>query len=71
MDFSVTKEANVMYNVNYAVIAYPGIAKPVEHMPAGLLDAMINNDFEWVANNRKRILKEWQSRYDTKSEPKS
>jgi len=71
MDFSVTKEANVMYNVNYAVIAYPGIAKPVEYMPAGLLDAMIDNDFEFAANNRKRILKEWQSRYDTKSEPKS
>ena len=31
---------------------------------------MIDNDFEWSANNRKRILAEWQSRYDSKSEAK-
>ena len=70
LDFSITKAANVMYNVNYAVVAYPGIAKAVKHMPSGLLDAMIDNDFEFAANNRKRILKEWQRRYDSKSEPK-
>lgn len=71
MDFTVTKEANVMYNVNYAVVAYPGVAKKVKYMPEGLLEAMIDNDFEFAANNRKRILKEWQMRYDSKSEPKS
>jgi iron(III) transport system substrate-binding protein len=70
VDFSVTKGANEMYNTGYAVVAYPGIAKPVEHFPAGLLDAMIENDFEFAANNRAAILKEWQSRYDGKSDPK-
>ena len=59
-----------MYNTGYAVVAYPGVAKPVEHFPDGLLDAMIENDFEFAANNRAAILKEWQSRYDGKSEPK-
>jgi iron(III) transport system substrate-binding protein len=29
---------------------------------------MIPNDFEFAANNRGRILKEWQSRYDGKSD---
>ena len=71
VDFTVTKEANVMYNTGYAVVAYPGVAQPVEHFPEGLLDAMIDNDFEFAANNRAAILKEWQSRYDGKSEPKS
>ncbi|MFY0310054.1 putative 2-aminoethylphosphonate ABC transporter substrate-binding protein [Leisingera sp. D0M16] len=70
VDFSITKEANEMYNTGYAVVAYPGVAKPVEHFPAGLLDAMIDNDFEFAANNRSAILKEWQSRYDGKSEAK-
>lgn len=70
LDFSVTKEANEMYNTGYAVVAYPGIAKPVEHFPEGLLDAMIENDFEFAANNRAAILKEWQGRYDGKSEAK-
>jgi iron(III) transport system substrate-binding protein len=31
---------------------------------------MIPNDFEFAANNRARILDEWQSRYDGKSDPK-
>ncbi len=70
VDFTVTKEASEMYNTGYAVVAYPGVAKPVEHFPAGLLDAMIDNDFEFAANNRARILAEWQSRYDGKSDPK-
>jgi len=70
MDWSISKEANVMYNSAYAVVAYPGVAKTVKHMPAGLLKAMIKNDFDFAANNRKRILKEWQSRYDVKSEAK-
>ena len=48
----------------------PGVAKPVEHFPEGLLDAMIDNDFEFAANNRAAILEEWAKRYDGKSEPK-
>jgi iron(III) transport system substrate-binding protein len=71
VDFSVSKEANVMYNSVYAVVAYPGIAQPVEHYPDAVAGSMIDNDFEWVASNRMRILKEWQTRYDSKSEPKS
>ena len=70
VDFTVTKAANEMYNTGYAVVAYPGIAKPVEYFPEGLLEAMIDNDFEFAANNRAAILKEWQSRYDGKSEAK-
>ena len=71
VDFTVSKEANVMYNKGYAVVAYPGIAKPVEHFPDGILEAMIDNKFEWAAVNRKEILAKWQKRYDSKSEPKS
>lgn len=71
VDWSVTEKANRLYNEGYAVVAIPGIAKPVEHFPEGITDAMIKNDFEFAAANRNRILKEWQSRYDAKSEPKS
>ncbi len=70
VDWSITKKANEMYNAGYAVVAMPGVAKPVEHFPANLLDKMIANDFEFAANNRKRILSEWQKRYDSKSDPK-
>ena len=70
VDWTITKEANVMYNTGYAVVAYPGVAKPVEHFPENLAEMMIDNDFEFAANNRAEILKEWQSRYDGKSEAK-
>lgn len=70
VDFTVTKAANEMYNEGYAVVAYPGVAKPVKFFPDNLLDGMIDNDFEFAANNRAAILKEWQSRYDGKSDPK-
>ena len=69
LDFSITQEAMEMYNEGYAVVAMPGVAKPVEHFPEGIVDAMIENDFEWAANNRERILAEWIKRYDAKSEP--
>ena len=70
VDWSITKKANVMYNAGYAVVAMPGIAKPVKFFPANLLEKMIDNDFEFAANNRKRILAEWTKRYDAKSDPK-
>ena len=70
LDFSISMAAMEMYNVGFAVLSIPGIAKPVENYPAGIEDAMIENNFEWAANNRAKILEEWSKRYDTKSEPK-
>ena len=69
-DWSVTLKANKIYNEEYAVVAMPGVAKPVKNFPPKILDKMIKNDFAWAAKNRRRILKEWQKRYDAKSEPK-
>lgn len=68
MDWAVSEDANRMYNEGYAVVAIDGIAQPVEHFPEGIVDAMIDNDFEFAANNRARILEEWQRRYASKSE---
>jgi len=70
VDWSISQKANRLYNEGYAVVGIPGIAKPVKYFPAGITKAMIDNDFEWAAQNRKRILAKWQSRYDSKSEPK-
>ncbi|MBL6959237.1 MAG: putative 2-aminoethylphosphonate ABC transporter substrate-binding protein [Rhodospirillales bacterium] len=69
-DWSVSLKANKIYNEEYAVVAMPGVAKPVKNFPPNILKQMIKNDFAWAAKNRKRILKEWQNRYDSKSEPK-
>ncbi len=71
MDWLISDDAMRMYNEGYAVLAVPGMAKPVENIPTNLTEMMIDNDFEWAANNRSRILDEWSKRYDSKSEPKS
>ena len=70
VDWTVTHKANELYNQGYAVVAYPGVAQPVEYFPEGIVEAMIDNDFEFAANNRGAILEEWASRYDGKSDPK-
>jgi iron(III) transport system substrate-binding protein len=67
----MTEKDNQMYNEGYAVIGIQRLAKPVKYFPDNIPEMMIDNDFEWAAQNRKRILAKWQSRYDTKSEPKS
>jgi len=71
VDWSITEKANKLYNEGYAVVAIPGLAKPVEHFPEGITEAMIKNDFEWAAANKTAIIEEWTNRYDGKSEPKS
>lgn len=70
MDFAVSHKANQMYNEGFAVVAMPGIAKPVDHYPNNAQELMIDNSFVWAANNRDQILKNWQKRYDSKSDTK-
>ncbi|MFZ1492710.1 MAG: putative 2-aminoethylphosphonate ABC transporter substrate-binding protein [Candidatus Competibacter denitrificans] len=69
-DWSASRKANELYNEGYAVVAMPGVAKPVPHYPEGIAEKMIKNDFEWAAKHREPILAEWAKRYDGKSEPK-
>jgi iron(III) transport system substrate-binding protein len=70
-DWSVSEAANQLYAEGYAVVAIPEMAQSIEYMPEDLQSKMIDNDFDWAASNRERILAEWQKRYDVKSEPKS
>ncbi len=70
VDWSITEKANKLYNQGYAVIAITKLAKPVKHFPAGITEAMIDNDFEWAATNKAKIIADWTKRYDSKSEPK-
>jgi iron(III) transport system substrate-binding protein len=68
MDWAVSQEANELYNEGYAVVAYPGVAQPIENYPADITERMIDADFQWAAVNRERVLAEWQRRYDSKTE---
>ncbi len=69
-DWHISPAAMKIYNDYLPLLAIPEMAKPVKHFPAGTLEKMIDNNFGWAANNRKKILSKWQMRYDAKSEPK-
>ena len=71
MDWLVSPGAMELYAKNFAVLAMPGMAKPLEFVPADYEKRLIKNDFAWSAKNREKILAEWLKRYDGKSEPKS
>ena len=59
-----------LYAKNFAVLAVPGHATPLDFVQADYEQRLIKNDFSWSAKNRDRILAEWIKRYDAKSEAK-
>ena len=69
-DWANSEDANRLYNEDYAVISIPSLAAAVQYYPDKPLTKMIDNDFYWAADNRKRILAEWTKRFDGKSAPK-
>lgn len=71
LDWAISEDAMRMYNEGYAVVGITSIAKPVKYFPENIIDKMIDNDFEWAARNRERILAEWSKRYEGKSLPKN
>ena len=70
LDWRVTREANELYAKDYAIVAMPGVAKPLPNVPANYEQMLVKNDFGWAAKNRDRILAEWEKRYNAKAEPK-
>jgi iron(III) transport system substrate-binding protein len=70
MDWLATPEAMALFSKNFAVVAIPGIAKPLDFVPADYEKRLIKVDFAWEAKNRDKILAEWTKRYDSKSAPK-
>ncbi|QDQ25457.1 putative 2-aminoethylphosphonate ABC transporter substrate-binding protein [Chitinimonas arctica] len=69
-DWSASRSANILYEKNFAIVAYPGVATPNSHIPANYEQLLVKQDLAWSASNRDRILAEWTRRYDGKSEPR-
>jgi len=68
LDWLASKEANELYARDWAIVAYPGIAKKLDSIPASYEKMLVKNDFSYIAKNRERVLNEWQKRYASKSE---
>ncbi|WP_410505670.1 putative 2-aminoethylphosphonate ABC transporter substrate-binding protein [Janthinobacterium sp.] len=70
LDWMASKEANQIGSNWWAIVAYPGLAKKVEGIPDTYEKMLVQNDFNWAAKNRERILNEWSKRYNGKAEAK-
>ncbi|SPK74300.1 Putative ABC transporter, periplasmic solute-binding protein (fragment) (plasmid) [Cupriavidus taiwanensis] len=68
LDWLASKEANQLFAKDWAIVAYPGVARKVETIPANYEQMLVKNDFGYIAKNRERVLTEWQKRYASKSE---
>ena len=71
IDWTVTEAAMEIYAHRYSVVAMPVMTKKWDNFPPEVQTRMIDNDFPWAAKNRDRLIKEWRSRYDGKTEPKN
>jgi iron(III) transport system substrate-binding protein len=70
LDWTVSKDANELYNRAMAIVAYPGVANIPPNFPPNSEKMMAKIDAAWAADNRDRLIAEWTKRYESKAEPK-
>jgi iron(III) transport system substrate-binding protein len=70
LDWAISDEAMAMYAKVYPIVATDIKVDAPDGWPADPMSVLIDNDLQWAAENRKRILNEWIQRYDSKSAPK-
>jgi iron(III) transport system substrate-binding protein len=70
LDWAISDEAMAMYAKVYPIVATDIKVDAPDGWPADPMSVLIDNDLQWAAQNRKRILNEWIKRYDSKSAPK-
>jgi iron(III) transport system substrate-binding protein len=70
-DWGASRQASELYSKYYAIVAEPSVKNTPPNYPANAEAAMVKNDFNWMAENRDRILAEWSKRYESKAAPKN
>ena len=70
LDWAISDEAMALYAKVYPIVATDIKVDAPDGWPSDPMSVLIDNDLQWAAKNRKRILAEWIKRYDSKSEAK-
>lgn len=71
LDWAISDKAIAALKGDYAITAVKtGAGIPEGYAKDPLSQLVKKNDLRWAAQNRDRLLKEWASRYEGKSEPK-
>lgn len=71
LDWAISDEAMKEYNKNYAIISLKSEGTIPEGYEKDPMSQLIPNDLQQMAAQRDAVLKQWQEKYDGKSEPKS
>lgn len=71
LDWAITPEVSKEYAASFPITAVKTDTPIPAGYPTDPLNQLIDNDLNWAAENRDRILEEWTKRYDSKSEPKT
>ena len=67
-DWASSKDAMMLYGKNFAITAQPGVAAPLANVPKDYEARLVKLDFNYAAEQRERILAEWTTRYNSKTE---
>lgn len=62
-NWATSKEALEAYSKNRGMITLKDYTPKLAGYPKSVKEQMIKNDIRWAAENRDRILKEWEKRY--------
>lgn len=63
-DWALSSNTMDKYAENFSIITKDGyVPQDEEKYPNGVMEQMIDNDLTWAAENRTRILREWEKRY--------
>jgi iron(III) transport system substrate-binding protein len=68
VDWAVSEAAMSAYAARSEIVAYPVKTPKPKNLPPELASRLIKNDFAWASENQADILKEWRTRYDSKTE---
>jgi hypothetical protein len=62
----------ILFAADYPLFSYERLVRDwrAEGYPEEVEEAIIDNDFAWMAENRERILEEWTRRYEAKAAPR-
>ncbi|MEG0977586.1 MAG: putative 2-aminoethylphosphonate ABC transporter substrate-binding protein, partial [Bacilli bacterium] len=61
--WAISENAMKMYAQNRGIVTDSRIKPILEGYPKDVYKQLIDNNLLWAAENRDRILKEWESRY--------
>ena len=70
LDWALSDEAMAEYAKNFGIISIKTDNPPPQGFPAEPIKQLAQNDFNWAAANRERILELWNQKFSQKSEPK-